>query len=152
MRKRAVREASERALMLSDLRTVLTYPYLLDQCVRKTRAETLRGLGKWMRLQRRCKVCNRRMPPSREKCCSPKCSARWNSWKHIASDRKAGKPVYPDFVRAVKAPIGISLVAEKKNLDLPEARRLAEGEVTAGRLVAWRGRHGGDIREVGLPR
>lgn len=144
-------DALTRSRLLDDLATVFRFPYLADQCARRTQAETLQGLGKWMRRNRHCKVCKRRIPPSREKCCSAQCAKRWQSRRAMSRKRKMGLALWPDFRDSVKTPIRIADLAARKGLTEDEARALAESLCAKGALRAWRGPHGGQIREVGVP-
>jgi len=144
-------DALQRKRLLADLALVFRYPYLVDQCGCKSNAEGLRGLGKWMRHDRPCKVCKRRIPPSREKCCSRKCAKRWQSRRKDSIRRKRGLALYPDFRNSVKTPIRIADLAVEKGLTEVRAQALAEALCARGAIKAWRGPRGGDIREIGVP-
>jgi hypothetical protein len=144
-------DALQKKHLLADLATVFKHPYLVDQCSRKSSAETLYGLGKWMRRDRRCKVCKRRLPAAREKCCSEKCFKQWRSRLRDAGKRRRGLARWPDFRDSVKAVIPIADLAEKQGISEAEARSQAELMCARGSLKAWRGPAGGAIREIGIP-
>jgi hypothetical protein len=138
--------------MLADLDVALSNPGLVAECKEnKPNVYSLWGFGKWMRYQRSCKVCKRRLPANKAKTCSPRCKRRWLGWKKAARARRRGILTWFEFSQQVKRPLPMEVVAEKWGVPIEEARRRAEIYERRGRLVAYRGRTSPEIRSVGVP-
>ncbi len=147
---RRVRDSSSRRDMLTYLRIATTYPELVEECVAKSDAESLRGFSRWLH-DRRCKRCFGLLPPEPMtiKGCTPLCQRSLRQGlrgtRRFKQDRS-----WPMFAQRVERPLKIADVAARLGVTVEEARRRAEADARRGRLLVYRGPDG-QIREVGRP-